>query len=133
MIVFDTSAVIDFLHGGTRTKSVIERTESSGEGVGVTAVSWFELLTPIHHRRLAKEEADVRSFLSRCEILQLDAASAEEASRIMGHLLRLGKPVNAFDALIAGMAVSRRADAIATRDRDFQEVSKVADIKVEMI
>ena len=129
MIVFDTSAVIDFLHGGEGSRALAEKTERAGESIAVTAVSWFELLAPFHHRHLDREEREVRSFLSRCEILPLDADSAEAAAGIMGHLLRLGKPINAFDVLIAGIAVNRRADGLATRDRDFEEVSKVSRLQ----
>ena len=47
MIVFDTSAAIDFLRGGAKTKSLVESVEESGDVVAVTTVSLFELLSPI--------------------------------------------------------------------------------------
>jgi len=132
LIVFDTSAVIEFLRGNEQTKSVVQQTELQSESVAITTVSLFELLSPFYHRNLQKEEESTRSFLSRCVILVLDSDSAEEASRIMGHLLRMGRPVNALGALISGIALSNKASAIVTKDRDFREVAKVANIEVHM-
>jgi len=51
----------------------------------------------------------------------------------MGSLLRIGKPINALDVLISGIAVANGADEIATSDKDFQTIQKVANISVTMI
>ena len=66
-------------------------------------------------------------------MLGLDFASGEESSKIMGSLLRLGKPVNALDVLISGIAVANGADAIATSDTDFETIQKVANFDVLLI
>ncbi len=66
-------------------------------------------------------------------MLGLDFASGEESSRIMGALLRLGRPVNALDVLISGIAVANGADTIVTSDGDFETIQKVANIDVLFI
>jgi len=133
MIVFDTSAVIDFLRGGAKTKSLVESVEKAGDGVGLTTVSLFELLSPIHHRRLWREERAVRAFAQQSVLLGLDTNAATEASKIMGALLRLGAPINALDALVSGIAISNGAEKIVTSDRDLEQVAKVADIGIQII
>ena len=133
MIIFDTSAAIDFLRGGTKTKSLVESIEETGDAVAVTTVSLFELLSPIQHRRLAKEERAVKAFLRRAVLLDLDSDSATEAAKIMGGLLRLGIPINPMDVLISGIAVANGAEKIVTSDRDFEQVSKISDLKTEII
>ncbi len=80
-----------------------------------------------------KREKAVRAFARQSLFLVLDAAATEEASRIMGSLLRIGKPVNALDVLISGIAVANGADEIVTSDKDFQTIEKVANISVTMI
>ena len=45
----------------------------------------------------------------------------------------MGKPINALDTLISGIAVSNGADKIVTSDRDLEQVAKVADIKIQFI
>lgn len=99
----------------------------------MTSISLFELLSPILHRRLLKKEKAVRAFARESLFLGLDAASTEEASRIMGSLLRIGKPINALDVLISGIAVANGADEIVTSDRDFQTIQKVANLNVTII
>jgi len=66
-------------------------------------------------------------------LLPLDAEAAEESARIMGSLLRIGKPVNALDVLIAGTAVSSGAEMIIARDRDYEQISKVSELKLELL
>jgi len=107
--------------------------KSKGDMVGVTSVSLFELLSPILHRRLLKREKAVRAFARESLFLGLDAGAAEEASKIMGALMRIGKPINALDVLISGIAVANGADTIVTSDRDFQTIQKVANIEVLLI
>ncbi len=99
----------------------------------MTSISLFELLSPIFHRRLLKREKAVRAFARESLFLGLDAAATEEASKIMGSLLRIGKPVNALDVLISGIAVANGADEIVTSDRDFQTIQKVANIGIVTI
>jgi len=133
LIVFDTSAVIDFLRGGTKTKSLVESVEEAADTIAVTTVSLFELLSPVHHRRLWREERAVRAFARQSVVLGLDADAATEASKIMGALLRLGRPINALDTLISRIAVSNGAEKIVTSDHDLEEVAKVADVKIQFI
>jgi predicted nucleic acid-binding protein len=80
-----------------------------------------------------KREKDVRAFARESQFLVLDSAATEEASKIMGALLRIGKPINALDVLISGIAVANGADEIVTSDKDFQTIEKVANISVTMI
>ena len=133
MIVFDTSAIIDFLRGGGESQSIVEATERRAERIYVTVISKYELLTPIYHKLLKEEERNVRAFLRRSTILPLEQDSAEESSKIMGELFKLGIPVNALDTLIAGIAVVSGVDTIVTKDKDFERISEIANIKILLI
>ena len=133
MIVFDTSAIIDFLRGGGESRSIVETTERRAERIYVTVISQYELLTPIYHKLLREEERNVRAFLRRSTILPLEQDSAEESSKIMGELFKLGIPVNALDTLIAGIAVVSGVDTIVTKDKDFERISEIASIKILLI
>lgn len=79
------------------------------------------------------EEKAVKRFARQVMMLELDPSAAEEASKIMGALLRLGKPINAMDVLISGIAVSNNAESIVTFDRDFEHVGKIADIDIRLL
>jgi len=80
-----------------------------------------------------KREKVVRAFARESVFLGLDAAATEEASRIMGSLLRIGKAVNGLDVLISGIAVANGADEIVTSDKDFQTIQKVANISLTFV
>ena len=80
-----------------------------------------------------KREKAVRAFARESQFLVLDSAATEEASKIMGALLRIGKPINALNVLISGIAVANGVDEIVTSDKDFQTIEKVANISVTMI
>ena len=133
MIVFDTSAIIDFLRGGGESRSIVEATEGRAERIYVTVISQYELLTPIYHKLLREEEENVRAFLRRSTILPLEKDSAEESTKIMGELFKLGIPVNALDTLIAGTAVVSGVDTIVAKDKDFERISEIANIKILLI
>ena len=133
MIIFDTSAIIDFLKGGVKTKSIVEEIESNRESVYTTVISQYELLTPVYHKGMKVEESNIRAFLRRSIVFPLDQNSAEEASRIMGSLFKLGLPINALDTLIAGIAIETGSDKIATLDRDFMQIAKVTDLDMIII
>jgi predicted nucleic acid-binding protein len=51
----------------------------------------------------------------------------------MGALLRMGRPINALDTLISGIAVSNGAEKIVTTDRDLEQVARVADVRIQII
>jgi predicted nucleic acid-binding protein len=133
LIVIDTTVVVAFLRGEPRSVSAIKSVLEQRDSLGISTVSLFELLHPIHHRRLAKQERTVRSFIHQLRLLPLDTEAAEEAAKIMGGLMRIGQPVNALDVLIAGTAVASGAEKLLSSDRDYEKISKVSDLKLEFV
>lgn len=133
MILFDTSAILDFLKGGLKTKSIVEEIESNRESVYTTVISQYELLTPVYHKGMKVEERNIRAFLRRSVVFPLDQNAAEESSRIMGGLFKLGIPINALDTLIAGIAITTGTDKIATLDSDFTQIAKITELDILII
>lgn len=121
------------MRGGEETRIIVDAAEKSGEVLAITTVSLFELLSPLYHRRLHRDESVVRAFARQAVHLGLDFPAAEQASKIMGSLLRLGEPINALDVLICGIAISNNVNHLVTSDRDFERVEKVAEIKIKYI
>lgn len=132
MIVIDTSVAVDFLRGQKSSVSALERAQET-DSIAVSSVSVFELLHPIHHRKLFEQEKIAKSFLHQLDVLPLDFDSAEEGARIMGALLKVGQPVNALDVLIAGTAVANGAEKVISRDRDYDRIATVSNVKVEIL
>ena len=65
-------------------------------------------------------------------LIDFDLNAAEKSSEIMAKLLGSGQAVNALDILIAGIAIANGAEKVATRDGDFAELSKVAELEVQV-
>ncbi len=97
-----------------------------------TAVSYHEIYVGIKRQKARAEEKFFRRLFSDIKILDLDIASAERSSEIMSRLMALKISVNAFDILIAGIAESNGAEAIVTRDKDFESIAKVSELNIKL-
>ena len=133
MIAVDTTVAIDFLRGKEYAVSALDSLVSSNEAVGLSAVSAFELLHPIYHRKMVRQGRIVRSFLNQTKLLPLDEDAAEEAANVMGSLLRIGEETNPLDALIAGTALAGGAARLLSADSDFQRIARVSELNVEIV
>ncbi len=133
MIIIDTTVAVNFLRGEARAVSTLKSALKLTDSVGISTVSLFELLHPIHHRKLEKQERTIRAFVHQMRLLPLDAEAAGEAARILGVLMRIGRPVNTIDAMIAGTAVANGAEKLISSDRDFETISKVSNLRVEVV
>ena len=126
MIILDTSALIDLFRGGNEIQMAIE------SDVASTAINYHEIYVGIKHHKAKAEERFFRRFFSDIKILDLDRASAEGSCEIVSRLLALGISVNAFDVLIAGIAVANGAETLITRDRDFESIAKVTELNIKV-
>jgi len=133
MIVLDTSAIIDFIKGDKNLAEIVKSAESRGEVIAVASVSLFELLTPTYHRKMPKQEQILRAFLHNLTVLPLDAEATEESAKIMGSLLKIGKPTKVLDAMIAGTAFSNGASALITKDEEFEQVKMISNLNIQVL
>lgn len=124
MIVMDTSALIDFFRGAAEAREFLD------DELATTVVTYHEILTGVKHRRARRVERFFRRFFSQVDVLDLDREAAEESSRIMADLLKLGLPVNSMEVLIAGIAIAKGAERLVTRDRAFLEIAKVSELEI---
>ncbi len=133
MIAIDTSVAVGYLRGEVASVRGVEEAIPLTDSMCISAVSLFELLHPVQHRKLESQEKVVRSFVHQLRLLPLDPDSAEESARIMGSLMRIGKPVNALDVLIAGTAVAHGVERLIARDRDYEKIAAVTGLRVDIV
>jgi len=126
MNLVDTSFLIDYFKGVEAVKGLV----TAGEQYVTTVITFHEIMTGLKRARAKKEESFFKRILSRMTVLEFDVRAAEESSTIAAKLEAIGMSVNALDILIAGIAVANGVSKIVTRDRDFLEIAKVADIDV---
>ncbi len=131
MIVLDTSFLIEFLDRNVAATRVVEDLEAKEE-FAVSTVSLYELLQPAYHKKLEKSERVIKAMTGQTRLLSFDVGAADEAAKIMGALLRIGRPVNALDVMIAGSALSSDAKLLVSFDEDFKEIANVCNLRVEI-
>ena len=125
MIVLDTSYLIDFFKNED-LKSLIPDHEKPA----ATVISYYEIMAGIQRLKSPVEEKFFRHFFTDIDILEFNLPAAEIASGIGARMAATGNRVNAFDILIAGIALFHHAGAIITADKDFFEIAKYAGIEV---
>ncbi|MBS7648968.1 MAG: type II toxin-antitoxin system VapC family toxin [Candidatus Bathyarchaeia archaeon] len=132
MKMLDTSIVIGILRGDSEIKELVEKLK--GEEVATTVLTYFEIFSRIYHRNLKREERIVRRMFRLMPILELDGVAADKAAEIMGRLLRIGKPINAIDVMISGIALANGVEELITKDEDFKVIEEVCDeLKVNLL
>lgn len=124
MIVLDTSFLIDFFRGKNKTFDLVN------SDVATTVITYHEILSGVKHRKAKNEEKFFRRFFSDIKVLDFDLRAAEKSSEIMARILTMGKVVNVLDVLIAGIAITNGAEKIASKDKDFIEISKVTGLEI---
>jgi len=103
---FDTNILVDFLNGVTAARSELARSDERL----ISVVTWMEVMVGTS----ADDEEAVRAFLRRFEVVDVDAAVADEAVRLRRqHRMRLP------DAIIWATARSRTALLVTRNTKDF--------------
>jgi hypothetical protein len=124
MNILDTSFVVDLFRGDEKVSAFLDAESAT------TAVTYYEIMSYRKRRKLKTEGAVFEKFFTEVPVLPLTRAAAEEASAITARLMDIGRPVNALDVLIAGIALANGAERVITRDRDFLEIAKICDLSV---
>jgi hypothetical protein len=125
VIVLDTSYLIDFFKN-----EELKHFIPDNEKPTVTIISYYEIMAGIQRLKSPKEEKFFRHFFADIEILEFTLPAADIASGIGARMAATGNRVNAFDILIAGIALFHHAGAIITADADFVEIAKYANFDV---
>ena len=118
MKVLDSTFLIDLLERPERIAAAARRLE--GDRLATTRINFYEVLVgafslPDHERREKKLETAAALF-ERLDVLDLNGVSTVRAAQIAGMLNQQGKPIEASDCLIAGIALTHGATTIVTRN-----------------
>lgn len=127
MIVLDSTACIDFLHGVPEMEDLMEKHDALW---GVTVISEYEVQIGLERTRRKKSREryeELRKkwyeFLNAVQVIELDARGARRAAQIYERLESEGRRIDDNDCLIAGIMLERGLTRIATRNaRHFKRV-----------
>lgn len=123
--LLDTNACIALING--RPQSVRDRFASAvtaGETVFTSAVVIFELWYGVaKSTRSEANETRLSAFLAGpLELIEFDEEDAHVAGQVRARLEAVGKPIGAYDLLIAAQGVRRGAIVVTANGSEFRRV-----------
>ncbi|MCU0728444.1 MAG: type II toxin-antitoxin system VapC family toxin [Planctomycetes bacterium] len=128
MTCLDTSVLIDLCksrrgEASRAARAEVARRARAGETLATTRLNVAELLVGVARSEDAvREQERVDRLLGPLTILEFDARAAEAFGRIVGHLLRRGRPIGDMDALIAAVCLSSGHRLLTGNPRHFTDV-----------
>jgi tRNA(fMet)-specific endonuclease VapC len=126
--LLDTCAVSDFAQGQPR---VLDRVKSlSPDDIAISAVTEMEVAYGLRlNPKLGPRLAPVMDALFRTvHLLPYDSAAAQATAALRAALKVRGRPIGAYDALIAGTAIAHGLVVVTSNVRQF---SRVEGLRVE--
>ena len=123
MLIFDTSAVIEWLKGNQALLEVSEE-------IGISNITIYELLWTSSKRKESVKKA-VEQFVNRTLTLDITPKIAREAALIKMKLLANGRDKPMADILIAATA-KVNGTQLYTFDNDFEEIKEVTELELRI-
>jgi tRNA(fMet)-specific endonuclease VapC len=126
--LLDTCVLSDFARGDTNTLHRIKLT--SPEEIAVSSITAMEVefglvLNAQRARRLAPI---MHALLQAVSILPYDVQDGRATASLRAALQKKGRPIGAYDALIAGCALARGLVLVTSNEREF---SRVGGLRIE--
>jgi tRNA(fMet)-specific endonuclease VapC len=126
--LLDTNACIALINGkNAQVRARFEKVIDGGGQVFVSSVAAFELWYGV--AKSARPEANAKAvqtfFAGPVELLPFDGEDAIEAGEIRTELERRGKPIGAYDVLIAGQALRHKLTLVTANAKEFGRVRRL--------
>jgi tRNA(fMet)-specific endonuclease VapC len=125
MYLLDTNACIVLINNtSSSVRTRLQKALAQGEKVLVSSVVAFELWYGV--AKSARPEANARLvetfFAGPVSLLAFEPEDAKVAGRVRAGLEAAGKPIGAYDLLIAGQALRHQLTLITANVREFGRV-----------
>ncbi len=129
-VFLDSSAIISYLKGDEKVREVIE----SADEVFTSSICAFETLVGESYARIKKFRSgnEASAFLEGTVIVPFNEKDAELAAEAQAKLVAKGTTQNAIDVLIAASAARSNIE-IVTKDRDYDAIQEVMNLRVKKI
>jgi len=126
--LLDTNACIVLMNRTSdRVRERFSRAVESGASIWVSSVSLYELWYGVGKNARAEANAQrLKVFLTGpVRVLEFGEEDARHAGEIRSALERAGKPIGAYDVLIAGQAIRRDLNLVTANAREFARVKNL--------
>ena len=126
--LLDTNVCVALINGRpAKVRQQLERTVAGPNEAVTSSIVLFELWYGVgKSARIEANAARLNTFLAGpVGRLEFDEEDAQEAGTIRVRLERLGKPIGAYDLLIAGQARRRGATLVTANTDEFARVPEL--------
>lgn len=127
--LLDTNACIGLINGKpAMVRSRFERAVADGASMFVSSISLYELWYGVFKSTREEFNHDrLRLFLSGpIAVASFEDEDARSAGRIRAFLEGSGKPIGAYDILLAGQAVNRQMTLVTANISEFSRVKALS-------
>lgn len=122
MPALDTSFIVDLLRGKPEAHQKLAEMEAEGGSFSTTEINVLELYRGAYlSRKTHQNLEEIRKLLECFQVLELEESVYEVFASLSARLLSEGKPIGAFDELIAAITLLQEGQ-IVTRDEHFKKV-----------
>jgi tRNA(fMet)-specific endonuclease VapC len=123
--LLDTNACIAIINGRPeRVRQRLRQVESRGDRASVSSIALFELWYGVaKSQRVAANRERLAVFMSRTEVVVFDDRDAAAAGQVRANLEREGRPIGAYDTLMAGQALRRGIILVTANVAEFDRVT----------
>jgi len=120
MIIVDTDVIIEiFDKQSERGDLALKKLENSGEDVAITSINLHEILYG-HYKRNKK----IKNIL-QINVIDFNRKDAELAANLEFDLEKEGKTIPRIDAMIASIAINRKAKIFTFNKRHFKNIKRL--------
>jgi tRNA(fMet)-specific endonuclease VapC len=127
--LLDTNACIALINGRpSAVRQQFQRIVAGGEVVRVSSIATFELWYGAEKsERKETNMARVQTFLSGpISLLSFDDEDARAAGHVCAVLASAGRPIGAYDLLMAGQALRHKLTLVTSNAREFARVKALS-------
>jgi tRNA(fMet)-specific endonuclease VapC len=126
--LLDTCVLSDFARGDPRTLANVKQTPPTD--IAVSTLTAMEIdfglaLDPIRARALGPI---LRGLIDAVSVLSYEIEDARANAVLRAALQRRGRPIGAYDALLAGCAIARGLVLVTANEKEY---SRVSGLKLE--
>lgn len=120
--LLDTCTVSDFVKGQAGVLARLKTTPP--QSISISAVTRMEIEygLQLHPARTEKLAPVINAFLASIAVLPFENADAKAAGTIRAVLQKRGRPIGAYDIMIAGTALARGLTVVTSNVGEFDRI-----------
>ena len=124
--LLDTCVLSDFARGEAQTLDRLKSIAPSLIAVSTITVMEVEFGLALDAVRARKLAPVMRALLGATAVLPYEAQDALASASLRARLQKKGRPIGAYDVLIAGCALARGLVLVTSNEKEFGRVSGLA-------